>query len=381
MDLAEYKAKELFAQGGLTVKKFVCGDSVEELLENMKTGGVSYPVVLKAQVLTGGRGKAGGIKIVENEAELLEKAPKIFGMDIKGHIVHKLMAIEAADIKREFYLSVILDRKEKSPTIIFSPAGGIDIETTAKEHPELIFKIPVHPFVGVNDYTANYLADKGGMTGDVKKQFAALLKKIYALFISNDLTLCEINPLAICENDELIAIDGKITVDDSAVKRHPDLQAYSEAQPMHPLTREARDFNFLYIPCDDTGNIAVMSNGSGMLMSCIDLITKAGMKVCSVLDLGGGATAERIAEAVRIMLSVPQSKALFINIFGGITRCDEVAGGIKLAIEKGHATRPVIIRFEGTNKSAGLEILSGLEGVTYVDGLREGVVELSKLDL
>ena len=389
MDLMEYKAKELFSAGGLPVQKFAYigeealarGDA--ELIR--AAAELAYPVVVKAQVMTGGRGKAGGIKFAENETELVKRTREIIGMNIKGHTVHSVMIVEKAEVIKEFYLSILLDRMTKGPVIIFSPLGGVEIEQVAKETPEMIFKTPIHPFGGIEAYHTAYIADKIRLVypefdTDLQKELDILLRNLYALFLKSDCLLCEVNPLALCRKDgaaHLLALDGKVSVDDSAVKRQPWLAEYTAAMPKHPLCREAENFGFLYIPCEEDGEIAVMSNGSGMLMSCIDLITRDGMSVRAVLDLGGGATAERIQEAVRIILSDERTRHLFINIFGGITRCDEVAGGIRRAYEAGHLTKPVILRFEGTNKARGLEIISGIPGVTYADSLLEGVAVLS----
>ena len=335
--------------------------------------------------MTGGRGKAGGTKFAENETELVKRTREIIGMNIKGHTVHSVMIVEKAEVIKEFYLSILLDRMTKGPVIIFSPLGGVEIEQVAKETPEMIFKTPIHPFGGIEAYHTAYIADKIRLVYpefgiDLQKELGILLRNLYALFLKSDCLLCEVNPLALCRKDgaaHLLALDGKVSVDDSAVKRQPWLAEYTAAMPKHPLSREAENFGFLYIPCEEDGEIAVMSNGSGMLMSCIDLITRDGMSVRAVLDLGGGATAERIQEAVRIILSDERTRHLFINIFGGITRCDEVAGGIRRAYEAGHLTKPVILRFEGTNKARGLEIISGIPGVTYADSLLEGVAVLS----
>ena len=368
MDLMEYKAKELFSAGGLPVQKFAHigeealarGDA--ELIR--AAAELAYPVVVKAQVMTGGRGKAGGIKFAENETELVKRTREIIGMNIKGHTVHSVMIVEKAEVIKEFYLSILLDRMTKGPVIIFSPLGGVEIEQVAKETPEMIFKTPIHPFGGIEAYHTAYIADKIRLVypefdTDLQKELDILLRNLYALFLKSDCLLCEVNPLALCRKDgaaHLLALDGKVSVDDSAVKRQPWLAEYTAAMPKHPLSREAENFGFLYIPCEEDGEIAVMSNGSGMLMSCIDLITRDGMSVRAVLDLGGGATAERIQEAVRIILSDERTRHLFINIFGGITRCDEVAGGIRRAYEAGHLTKPVILRFEGTNKARGLAV-------------------------
>ena len=371
MDLMEYKARELFVKYGLPSGVGVVGDSVEEILALREN--ITYPAVVKAQVAVGGRGKAGGIKFAENEEELVSACNAIFGMDIKGHTVKKIMVKPKDEIGRELYLSITLDRGARRPVILFCPEGGMEIEA----HPEKVIKYPVDPNRGITDYAARYLAGKAGLSGDQFKELYALLVKLYKLFREYDCMLCEINPLAIDADGHLLCLDGKVSIDDSALKRLPDMQEYEKSAPREPMVAEAESFNFLLIPCNKEGNIGIMSNGSGMLMSCMDALAKRGMTTRTTLDLGGGATAERIKEAVRILLSDPKIEYLFINIFGGITRCDEVAGGIRMAKELYDIKQPMVIRFEGTNKDKGLEIISGLGNVTYVDGLLAGVEVLA----
>ena len=371
MDLMEYKARELFVKYGLPSGVGVVGDSVEEILASREN--ITYPAVVKAQVAVGGRGKAGGIKFAENEEELVAACSAIFGMDIKGHTVRKIMVKPKDEIGRELYLSITLDRGARRPVILFCPEGGMEIEA----HPEKVIKYPVDPTRGIPDYTARYLAGKAGLNNDQFKELYALLVKLYKLFREYDCMLCEINPLAIDAEGHLLCLDGKVSIDDSALKRLPDMQEYEKSAPREPMVAEAESFNFLLIPCSKEGNIGIMSNGSGMLMSCMDALAKRGMTTRTTLDLGGGATAERIKEAVRILLSDPKIEYLFINIFGGITRCDEVAGGIRLAKELYDIKQPMVIRFEGTNKDKGLEIINGLGNVTYVDGLLAGVEVLA----
>lgn len=371
MDLMEYKARELFVKYGLPSGVGVVGDSVEEILASREN--ITYPAVVKAQVAVGGRGKAGGIKFAENEEELVAACSAIFGMDIKGHTVKKIMVKPKDEIGRELYLSITLDRGARRPVILFCPEGGMEIEA----HPEKVIKYPVDPTRGIPDYTARYLAGKAGLNNDQFKELYALLVKLYKLFREYDCMLCEINPLAIDAEGHLLCLDGKVSIDDSALKRLPDMQEYEKSAPREPMVAEAESFNFLLIPCNKEGNIGIMSNGSGMLMSCMDALAKRGMTTRTTLDLGGGATAERIKEAVRILLSDPKIEYLFINIFGGITRCDEVAGGIRLAKELYDIKQPMVIRFEGTNKDKGLEIINGLGNVTYVDGLLAGVEVLA----
>lgn len=372
VDLMEYKARELYQKYQVHTTNSVVVECLDELPE--KTAGLAFPLVVKAQVQTGGRGKAGGVKFAENKDELAEAAEKILGMNIKGHVVKKLLIAEKAEISKECYLAVMIDRMVKSPVIIFSPEGGVDIEETAKKAPDKIFKIPVDPTIGIRDYIARYILGKSGLETVLFDKMYDLLKKLYKMFSEFDCTLVEINPLVITKDGELTALDGKISVDDSALYRQPEILEFRNSITEDALVVEARKFNFLYVPCDADGNIAVMSNGSGMLMSCIDTITRYGMKVGAVLDLGGGATSDRIKEAIRILLSDAKIDALFINIFGGITRCDEVAAGIKAAQDNIADNKLVVVRFEGTNKDKGLEILKTVRGnAVFADNLIEGV--------
>ncbi|KUO63029.1 MAG: hypothetical protein APF84_10910 [Gracilibacter sp. BRH_c7a] len=375
MDLMEYKAKELYDQYTIPTMRGIVIDNLDDL--ESKASGLTFPVVAKAQVQVGGRGKAGGVKFADNLEELKEVSSSILGMDIKGHIVKKLLIVEKLEVKQEWYLSIILDRLTKGPMVIFSSIGGMDIEETAKTSPEKVLKAGIDPLLGIKEYLPRYLLSKSGCDMVYFDQLYDLLYKIYKMFCEYDCTLVEINPLVISSDNKLVALDGKVTVDDSALTRQPDILEFRESLPDDELILEARRFRFLYIPCEPDGDVAVMSNGSGMIMSCIDLISQKGMKVGAALDLGGGATADRIKEAIRIILSNTKIQMLFINIFGGITRCDEVASGVKLAVEELAENKLILVRFEGTNKDKGMEILESIQGnVVAVDGLREGVQEL-----
>lgn len=377
----EYQARDLFEQAGLPVKRGVSADSVDALMALVEaTPELTYPLVCKAQVQVGGRGKAGGIRTAANAGELRQAAGQILGMNIKGHTVKRLMAVEKADVAQEFYLSIMLDRLSKCPLVIFSTSGGMEIEEVAKIHPEAVKKCPIHPLTGDVAALASRLAAEAGLIGATAAQFARVLERLYAFFCSHDCLLAEINPLAVDVKGNILALDGKVTVDDSALYRQSEAAAFNAAlsQQEHPLVLDAAAHNFLYIPCDSTGTIAVASNGSGMLMSCMDRIHDQGMKVCAALDLGGGATSERIKEAVRIISAAENVRAVLINIFGGITRCDEVAMGIRLAKTEYKIELPIIVRFEGTNKEKGLEIIAGLDNVIFADGLIAGVDELVK---
>jgi succinyl-CoA synthetase beta subunit len=376
MDLMEYKAKELFDKYEIPTKKGIVLEDAMNL--SSKVINMTYPLVVKAQVQIGGRGKAGGIKFANNFEELIESSKSILGMNIKGHIVKKLLIVEKADVGNELYMSIILDRLTKGPLIIFSSQGGVEVEQIAKETPDKVIKVSIDPLIGVNDYIIRYLISKSGLSDSVFDQMFDVVTKLYRMFCEYDCMLAEINPLVITQEDKIIALDGKVSIDDSALIRHPDILAFRDSLSEDELILEARKYRFLYIPCEPDGDVAVMSNGSGMIMSCIDLISKKGMKVGAALDLGGGATSERIAEAVRILLLNKNIKTLFISIFGGITRCDEVAGGVKIAMEKQSKDKFLIIRVEGTNKEKGLEIINSIKGqIISVDSIREGVKVLS----
>lgn len=378
MKLLEYKGEELFKEYGIPAQKGAVVSNVEEIPE--AAASLEPPYVLKAQVLTGGRGKAGGIKFADNVSGAKDACRQILGMKIKNITVRKVLITEKVKVLDEWYLSVILDRQNKCPMIIFSPLGGMDIEETAKTAPDKITKISINPLLGVREYTARYIFKKYGLDEALFAQFYQILKNLYRLFMEYDATLFEINPLAITEGKNLIAVDCKADIDDSALYRHEDIVAFRNSLDENELIKEARSYNFLYIPTGQDGDIAVASNGSGMLMSCIDLITKSGAKVGAALDLGGGATSDRIAEAIKIIFKEPKTSYLFISIFGGITRCDEVAGGVKLALQSGISGKTIVIRLEGTNKDAALEILESLgSSVIFAESITDGVKKLQIL--
>lgn len=375
MNLMEYQAREIFSKYNIGVMKGLVIDTIDNL--EIKTKGLNYPLVVKAQVQVGGRGKAGGIQFAKSYDEVEEHCKNLLGSTLKGHKVNKLMIVEMAEYKIELYLSIVLDKESKKPMIIFSSGGGVDIEETAGSNPDSIVKLAIDPFIGVRMYDAIYLMNKTNIKADITKNLHDLLTKLYKMFISSDAMLAEINPLIVTEDNELIALDGKVTIDDSALYRHKDIEHKQNADD--DLVYEAEKFQLLYIPIDNGGDIGVTSNGSGMLMSTIDLLSKKNLKVYSAIDLGGGATADRIQEAIRIIFFKSNVKDLYINIFGGITRCDEVANGIKNAIESTGIKGQIIARLEGTNKEKGINIIKTLgDNVIYVDGLQQGVDEIAK---
>ena len=375
MKLLEYKGKELFLGCGIPVQNGVVVDSAEDVPAALKD--LKAPYVLKVQIMTGGRGKAGGIQFADNTKDAQKICGEMLGMVIKNITVKNVLIAQKVDVLDEWYLSIILDRQNKCPMIIFSPLGGIDIEETAKTDPEKIAKIAVNPLLGIREYTARYIFKKYNLDDAYFEQFLGMLKNLYKLFMDYDATLMEINPLAITGSSRLLAVDCKADIDDSSLYRHTDILEFRNSIDENELIVQARKFNFLYIPIDPAGDIAVASNGSGMLMSCIDLITKTKATVGAALDLGGGATSERIAEAVKIIFLNQKTKYLFISIFGGITRCDEVAAGVKLALQSGLSDKTIVIRLEGTNKAAALEILESLGGsVITAESISDGVKKL-----
>jgi succinyl-CoA synthetase beta subunit len=294
----------------------------------------------------------------------------MLGMDIKGFTAKELLIVEKAEPDREWYLSIMLDRLSKGPLLIFSPLGGMDIEEAARTSPGKIARIPLDPFRGVEDYAVEYALDTTGTGRQYKAALRDTAKKLFEMFYTYYTMLVEINPLGVDKNGVLTALDGKVEIDDNALASLPDMLACREKIQEDPQVIEARDVQFHFVPMEEAGNIGVMSNGSGMLMSCIDLISQKGMSVHAALDLGGGATADRIAKAVEIMLKRRQIDTVFICIFGGITRCDEVARGacaaMKKALDSGAGEKHLILRLEGTNKDEAARIVaeSGLPIIT-----------------
>jgi succinyl-CoA synthetase beta subunit len=381
MKLLEYQAKSLMEQFGIPVKPRIVIDDTRDIAGKLREAGLSYPVVIKAQVQIGGRGKAGGVKFAENEAEAVQLCEKMLHMDIRGLRAEELMISEKVELAREWYLSILLDRLTKAPLLIFSPMGGIDIEETARTNPERIAKVPLDPFRGPTDYAIAYAMDKTGADLQYKDALKDMVQRLFKMFYAYYTMLTEINPLGIDTAGRLIALDGKVEIDDNALSALPDVLAFRDKLQEDPQVIEARRVNFHFVPMEGDGTIGVMSNGSGMLMSCIDLISQKGMKVHAALDLGGGATADRIAEAVRIMLTRPAIDTVFICIFGGITRCDEVAKGACIAMAKAEAAgKRLILRMEGTNKEEAARIVvdSGLP-IVVAEGIPRAVEAIEQL--
>lgn len=354
MKLYEFQGKELFKKCGIRTPEGIVIQNNAELLE--RAHDVTYPAMVKAQVLSGGRGKAGGVKRAMNPEEAKSFTGQMLGADLKDCQIDALLIEECVPFVEEYYLSITLDSKSRMPVVIFSKYGGVDIEEVALTHPDKIAKVIIDPLIGLQDFYFEAVFRKAGLTEpDLKVRIKEVIASLYGLFNDYDCMLVEINPLMKLEDGSVIAADAKVEIDDSGVYRHLDLVAWREEMATSELIKQAKAVKFLYIDCEPDGTVGVISNGSGMIMSCVDWITKQGGKVACALDLGGGATADRVAEGIRILAQNPNVKAILISIFGGITRCDEIAGGIIQAVEK--IPVPIVAKLDGTNKEVGMKLL------------------------
>jgi succinyl-CoA synthetase beta subunit len=353
MDLLEYQGKQLFARHGLRVSDGEAVASVEDALAAANK--VGYPVVVKAQVLIGGRGKAGGVKLADDEAQAREHAQNILGMDIKGHTVRTLWIEHASDIATEYYASVLLDRSEKQPLVIFSVEGGVEIEQVAETHPEKLIRRHVDALKGLSREQAVEIATEGGAEEDVIEGVADALSALYEVWSAEDALLAEINPLIVTPEREVKALDAKVTLDGNALYRHPDNQGLSDSENEDPIERRAKEQGVQYVALD--GDIGILGNGAGLVMSTLDVVAQAGGRPANFLDAGGGSDAEKIKQAVELILANASVKAVLFNIFGGITRCDEVARGLIAAFAEIEPTVPFVVRLDGTNDVQGRELL------------------------
>ncbi|HLI31366.1 MAG TPA: ADP-forming succinate--CoA ligase subunit beta [Solirubrobacteraceae bacterium] len=379
MDLLEYQGKELFARHGLAVSRGMTARSVEDAVA--AAAGLGFPVVVKAQVLIGGRGKAGGVKLAGSEEELREHAGAILGMSIRGHVVHTLWIERASEIASELYASVLLDRSAKAPLVMFSSEGGIEIEQVAREHPDKLAREHVDYLGGLQREQALEIAAAGGAPEDLREAIADALCCLYEVFCQEEATLTEINPLIITPEREVRALDAKVTLDDNALFRHPENQGYSDLESLDPLERRAREEGVQYVGLD--GDIGILGNGAGLVMSTLDVVAQAGGRPANFLDAGGGADAAKIEQAASLILSNPAVKAVLFNIFGGITRCDEVAKGLIAAFESLKPTLPFVVRLDGTNAEQGRELLAeaqlpGVHSAQTMDEAAALVVELAR---
>ena len=354
MDLLEYQGKQLFARHDVPVPDGRPARTVEEAVNAADE--IGYPCVIKAQVQIGGRGKAGGIKVAQDHAEARDAAQAILGMDIRGLTVHELWVEGASKIASEYYASVVFDRSAKAPLVMLSTKGGMDIEEVAAEDPEAIARLHVDPLLGFQDFHGRRLAFESGVDADVVRPVGSMLSKLYDVFVSEDATLVEVNPLIITPTREVRALDAKVTLDDNALYRHPDNAALRDVSSEDPQERMARERDLTYVKLD--GDIGILGNGAGLVMSTLDVVAEAGGSPANFLDAGGGSKAEAITSAVEVILSNPNVKAVLFNIFGGITRGDEVARGLIEAFHQINPRVPFVVRLDGTNDKEGRALLA-----------------------
>lgn len=354
MKLNEYQSKQVFARFGIPIPKGELATQPGQARDIAERAG--HRVVIKAQVLVGGRGKAGGVKVAATPAEAERLASEILSMQIKGIPVRQVLVDEAIAAKEEVYLGMVVDRANGVPTLMASSAGGVEIELVAKETPEKIFRIGIDPSLGLQPFQARSLAFGIGLDKKLVGQFAEVAINLYRVFVENDASLAEINPLFVTHQDRLIAADGKLIIDDNALYRHPQLAALRDEDEESPAERQAREAGLSYVKLD--GSIGCMVNGAGLAMATMDVIKFYGGEPANFLDIGGGAKADKVTSALRIILSDPNVKAVLFNIFGGITRGDEVARGIAEALDSIQTDVPMVARIVGTNAEEGRRILA-----------------------
>ena len=361
MDLFEYQARDLFAKHGVPVLKGIVATTPEEAKAAAEEiGGLT---VIKAQVKTGGRGKAGGVTLAKNPDEAYEYAQQILGMDIKGHTVHRVLVAQGADIAEEYYFSILLDRANRSYLAMCSVEGGMEIEQLAAERPEALAKVEVDPLVGIDSAKAQEIVEAAGFSAELQPKVVEVLVKLGDVFKKEDATLVEVNPLVQTPEGDILALDGKVSLDDNAEFRQPDHVALVDKSAENPLEAKAKQHDLNYVKLD--GEVGVVGNGAGLVMSTLDVVAYAGekhgnVKPANFLDIGGGASAEVMAAGLEIILGDEQVKSVFVNVFGGITSCDAVAEGIVKALEilGDSATKPLVVRLDGNNVEEGRRILS-----------------------
>jgi succinyl-CoA synthetase beta subunit len=354
MDLLEYQGKQLFAKHGVPVPEGRPATTVPEAAQAAEDLG--YPVVIKAQVQIGGRGKAGGIKLANDRSEAEEHATAILGMDIRGYTVHELYVEKASEIDEEYYAAIVFDRSAKKPMVMLSRMGGMEVEEVAETDPEAMRMLHVDPLLGLQDFHGRRLAFESGIAEDVIRPVGAMLARLYDVFVREDATLVEVNPLLITKSREVVALDAKVTVDDNALYRHPDVAELRDLSAEDPQERMAKERGLTYVKLD--GNVGILGNGAGLVMSTLDVVAQAGGKPANFLDAGGGSKAEAITSAVEVILSDDKVSAVLFNIFGGITRCDEVARGLIEAFEQIQPDVPFVVRLDGTNDKEGRALLA-----------------------
>jgi succinyl-CoA synthetase beta subunit len=385
VDLFEYQARDIFEKHGVPVLGGVVATTPEEAREGAeKLGGGT--VVVKAQVKTGGRGKAGGVKLAHSPEETAEKAGEILGMDIKGHTVHRVMVAQGAKIAEEFYFSVLLDRSNRNYLAMCSVEGGVEIEQLAVERPEALARIAVDPAVGIDEAKAAEIVDAAGFAEDIKGKVAEVIRGLWTVFKAEDATLVEVNPLVKTEDGEIVALDGKVTLDENAGFRHADHAELEDSAAADPLEAKAKENDLNYVKLD--GEVGIIGNGAGLVMSTLDVVAYAGekhggVKPANFLDIGGGANAKVMANGLDVILGDEQVKAVFVNVFGGITACDEVANGIVGALDLlgDTATKPLVVRLDGNNVELGRQILTERNHplVTLADTMDGGADKAAQL--
>lgn len=360
MKLHEYQSKHIFSKYGIPIPKGRVASTSGEARAIAEE--LSGRVVVKSQVLVGGRGKAGGIRLAKDPREAEELATQILAMEIKGLPVRKVLVDEASDIKNEIYLGITNDRSARKPVIMASSAGGVEIEEVARVSPEKIIKVHIDPLLGLRDYQARDIAAGIDLPREHWRLFSQITKGLWQAYIDNDATLAEINPLVITHDNHLVALDGKMVLDDNALFRHSELAEIRDLDIEAPAEIDARKYGLTFIKLD--GNIGCMVNGAGLAMTTMDIIKLFGGEPANFLDIGGGAGADKVAAAMRIILSDPNVKTVLFNVFGGITRCDEVARGILAAIDEVKPKVPMVVRLVGTNAEEGLKLLENAHMIT-----------------
>jgi succinyl-CoA synthetase beta subunit len=355
VDLYEYQGKQLFARFGIPVSDGRLATTPEEALAAAEE--IGGPVVVKAQVLTGGRGKAGGVKLAKDPAEAEARARDILGLDINGHVVRKIWIEQASDIAKEYYLSITFDRGTKQPLLMLTTEGGVEIEQVAEENPDALARLHVDPLEGFQPYQARRLIYGAGIEDpSEQKQLLGIIEKLYECFVESDAMLTEINPLIVTPDGEVRALDSKFTVDDSALFRHPDIAEMRDVEAADPHERLAREKGVTYVKLD--GNVGILGNGAGLSMSTVDVVVVAGGRPANFCDLGGGGDAQGVVDALEVITSDDQVRSIFFNIFGGITRCDEEARGILAALDQMKIELPIVVRLDGTNAEEGRRLLA-----------------------
>jgi succinyl-CoA synthetase beta subunit len=378
MDLLEYQGKQLFERHGVPVPSGRPASTVDEAVDGADE--IGYPCVIKAQVQIGGRGKAGGIKLAHDRDQARGHAEAILGMEIRGFTVHELWVEAASEIASEYYASVIFDRSARAPLVMLSTKGGMDIEAVAAEDPDAIARLHVDPLLGFQDFHGRRLAFEARVDADVIRPVGAMLAQLYDVFIEEEATLVEVNPMIVTPERDVKALDAKVTLDGNALFRHPENAALRDVSAEDPQERMAKERGLTYVKLD--GDIGILGNGAGLVMSTLDVVAEAGGAPANFLDAGGGSKAEAITSAVEVILSNPRVKAVLFNIFGGITRCDEVARGLIEAFAQINPQVPFVVRLDGTNDQEGRRLLAeanlpNVYTVTTMDGAARKVVQLA----